>query len=1049
MAWNGGVSLAVWMGGVAVEIDSARRSAAAVQPATDDEQTRKVYAAISKALNRQLVVDILCGASAGGLNGALLAAAMVNGRRLPTDLMRAKWIGIGDFSSLLQPIENSEPKSIMQGGSSPSDPGIFYREVRRFFAAILDSDGADPDEEKETRTTPPIARTDVHLDVMMTNVAGEPVSFRDVWGFELAAREYRAPFRFRYPEDYTLEALATAARASASFPFAFEPFKIVGDAAVRAGLAGDRYAVDGGLLENAPIKPAIEAIPDRPASTPVKRFVCYVNAAPPTAAPAEEDPVEPTLRDVAGYIINIPRDGRFVDQLYAIRDEARRGLLASKLQPDLLRMPMGSLEATATALLRTYRLRRLATALEEIVEDPAQVADLLDEALDGDTDAENIPWLPDTVNPPAIAVDWRWGIAPAERILHLEIDILRGLIPEGDPRSRERVLQARGLVQAQLARLIDLRNIFIAEMGRLVGAPGDIDLLGAMAGLDVANREQVTGALDAAWAAFSEVLLDERLYGINNFGAFVNDLLDGSALQAGEARQRFDRRALSIEVIRRAFNDDAAADTAQQLLFAQLTPVTPTEIFRHREGDGGAPDSGEDKLTGIRLGHFAAFYRSSWRANDFMWGRLDGATRVVDLLLEDAPARAEELRGLGAKVNISAFVADLLAVGESHASVRDWLVDELLTEGDGDLTARLTEAIGDDLNGGDGSLTRRVCATLAQLEVVAEELPVLVSATANDMKLGCFTTPLKFDPENDLRGTIEQLRSGFAADQKEQLRLPDLLGRDSGDEATSDLALHTIAQALIITLATVRNINVVLGKVVAAFRVPFVSIVGLTARPQPTPKKGWLQKVVSRVPSERIGTVGSFFGASSYIALRLTTTHERHAGLGSLWSVPTLLYWVSALALFGVILVPLVRIAKTHSDWRRFRQIAWLIGLVGTALALPIFFASWKGKLPFAEIIATAGSRALPAALTGLALAVAIAGVPTLKFLPGFVSDKVAGLLKRLPLTALLGAIGFVLGGYSSRYLGAASAWWQWAAAASAWASVLVFAGYSALGSKT
>src|SRR5205823_11928830 len=52
-------------------------------------------------------------------------------------------------------------------------------------------------------------------------------------------------------------------------------------------------------------------------------------------------------------------------------------------------------------------------------------------------------------------------------------------------------------------------------------------------------------------------------------------------------------------------------------------------------------DSGEDKLTGIRLMHFSGFYRRSWRANDYMWGRLDGATRIVDLLVD--PARALEV----------------------------------------------------------------------------------------------------------------------------------------------------------------------------------------------------------------------------------------------------------------------------------------------------------------------------------------------------------------------------------------------------------------------
>ena len=42
----------------------------------------------------------------------------------------------------------------------------------------------------------------------------------------------------------------------------------------------------------------------------------------------------------------------------------------------------------------------------------------------------------------------------------------------------------------------------------------------------------------------------------------------------------------------------------------------------HRNGPG-------DKLTGVRTAHFAAFYRRSWRANDWMWGRLDAADRLT------------------------------------------------------------------------------------------------------------------------------------------------------------------------------------------------------------------------------------------------------------------------------------------------------------------------------------------------------------------------------------------------------------------------------------
>ena len=40
------------------------------------------------------------------------------------------------------------------------------------------------------------------------------------------------------------------------------------------------------------------------------------------------------------------------------------------------------------------------------------------------------------------------------------------------------------------------------------------------------------------------------------------------------------------------------------------------------------------KLRGVEFHHFAAFYKSSWRAWDWMWGRLDGSGWLVHILLD-------------------------------------------------------------------------------------------------------------------------------------------------------------------------------------------------------------------------------------------------------------------------------------------------------------------------------------------------------------------------------------------------------------------------------
>jgi patatin-related protein len=66
------------------------------------------------------------------------------------------------------------------------------------------------------------------------------------------------------------------------------------------------------------------------------------------------------------------------------------------------------------------------------------------------------------------------------------------------------------------------------------------------------------------------------------------------------------------------------------------------EVFRVSPEDAKYLDGGRlgvDKLTGTALGHFGAFLQRNWRQNDILWGRLDGAERIINALLpnDEAP----------------------------------------------------------------------------------------------------------------------------------------------------------------------------------------------------------------------------------------------------------------------------------------------------------------------------------------------------------------------------------------------------------------------------
>ena len=78
LGMRGGVSLAVWIGGACAEIDELRRAGGE----TDDPA---FWAKLLEASNyERVVVDVMAGASAGGLNGVLFAAAIRNGFRWVT-----------------------------------------------------------------------------------------------------------------------------------------------------------------------------------------------------------------------------------------------------------------------------------------------------------------------------------------------------------------------------------------------------------------------------------------------------------------------------------------------------------------------------------------------------------------------------------------------------------------------------------------------------------------------------------------------------------------------------------------------------------------------------------------------------------------------------------------------------------------------------------------------------------------------------------------------------------------------------------------------------
>ncbi len=82
-----------------------------------------------------------------------------------------------------------------------------------------------------------------------------------------------------------------------------------------------------------------------------------------------------------------------------------------------------------------------------------------------------------------------------------------------------------------------------------------------------------------------------------------------------------------------------------ELEVVKVDRISPDDAQSIRTGGAAAT------LKGIELGHFGAFFSRTYRENDYLWGRLHAADRLVDILLSAVP-EAQPIDGLTFKVKL-------------------------------------------------------------------------------------------------------------------------------------------------------------------------------------------------------------------------------------------------------------------------------------------------------------------------------------------------------------------------------------------------------------
>nr|WP_042185311.1 patatin-like protein [Kibdelosporangium sp. MJ126-NF4]CEL16693.1 hypothetical protein [Kibdelosporangium sp. MJ126-NF4]CTQ88956.1 hypothetical protein [Kibdelosporangium sp. MJ126-NF4] len=1055
---NGGVSLAVWMGGVVVELDRLTRAADG-------------YGDLLRLVGATARADVISGTSAGGINGAALALAQVN-PRADLNSLRELWAEQGRMDLLLRTPFKGAPVSLLKGDEFflPRLEDAMRRLTTRY-------------EPREVQARP------MDLRITTTLLQGVTKTTTDALGQRLTQSIHQGSFRFRrdderdhfaddghLPPDLTHQ-LALAARSSASFPVAFEPsFVPLGeDSPMRDVASWDRsqYVVDGGALVNTPTREALEAIDQMPAEGPTRRVMLLVFPHAAAAGPEKPPQSHDEKPSVIGAVRSIMRaqssqsNRTFVDEIekYNRGAGARRGgrnALLSRLSTsdEPLAGQLYSLVATLHPHYRDIRLRRAAWKLAE--------RQMVARAKTGDPDGEawsferikdavevahrkwlkdngSLPYVPSTAPPVSIgelgASGWPWDITTGERIAASALDMLKRLVwvMTKDSAINE-IHAARATVHAARAQLRRMRvAMHKAWEDEPVESPDGecwenrlVEYNARMTGEEGTQVRDLVLRTAAAFGAGAEILgtddslvvRDPDLAAWRDFAQLSDDDMDASL----PSDYRWLSRLLALEVATTCLADDSDAPEEQQVELAQISLQTPNSFARLSV----TPD---DKAGGYSLSRFSGFLKRSWRANDWIWGRMDAASMLCRVMLDPARIkRAADLSGRLDTVDAATIVDDLV----KHL-FGGMPTDQRIQQLRDDAVAELTHALAAER----GAALPATCTSLADLvawalhiQIIIEELPELRRAIAADSVDGANIRSHGERFVKQYAGLLDSLEMLPAGRQLTpdtvDLGIKALdafdragIGREPlGEEAASDQMIRTVATAAatVVTLADSPQLGVKAARpVTRSLRglalLPYWAVFGLT-------KGGRLARFLGQFGLATGGLllVLSIFGALPEWAEAPAASFGGGAILAAFgYSAVRTSSLLHGLVLLTPI-VPLVAYGLSETDSAQTKYgLTGLIGLVCVVAALLLL-----GSLPGTSLtpMGSVGKviTGFPAWLksrnwVGPLVALGVVGVGTLIWLSGILGflDSNAALV--LLVTAGLVAVAGVLSYFGGRGL--------------------------------
>ncbi|MCP3735300.1 patatin-like protein [Sphingomonas sp. RP10(2022)] len=725
----GGISLAVYMHGITKEVwrmVRASRGAHAGDPPGDGSEGiyRALLAEIEGLadLKVRVLADIIAGASAGGINGIFLAQAITTGQSLEplTDL----WLTSADVEALIDP--EAAPASrfskmwalplawVAAGRSADKVEELDEAtrdEVRTklshfvrsrwfeppfggatFTGLLLDAFEAMAHSDAGPRLLPDGQPLD--LFVTCTDFTGHPERLRLNSPPEVMETEHRIVLGFSdHGAGGTLGAipdLAFAARATSSFPGAFPPFtvgELDGVLETRsiawperrdflkralprqfaANQADKAVLIDGSVLANAPFRPAIDALKERPARREIDRRFVYIDPSPGIKIRLGSGGAKPGFfQTILGALSDLPRQQPIRDNLDAIADRSDR----------------------------IDRMRGIVTALRPAVEEEIEALFGHTLFLDRPTPARLIAWRRRAQAAAASRAGYSYAAYGHLKLSGVVATITALLYHVGGEPGQQRWRRIRAGIEAAIAER-GFGGVAPSFSGKESAATIDflrtfdigfrirrLRLMARRLSEIEADGVDATAMRDAIYTSLAAYLDRQRaddhphlrhqvrrLRGheagplLDMLGEALNlTALDGDTdarlADAFATLDRATRRALLLAYLGFPYFDSA---TLPLLQGEGLDEFDPIKVDRIAPDDATAIRSGgaEATLKGIQFNSFGAFFSRAYRENDYLWGRLHGAERMIDICVSTLPSTVRMKAGRVAAIKRAAFRAIL------------------------------------------------------------------------------------------------------------------------------------------------------------------------------------------------------------------------------------------------------------------------------------------------------------------------------------------------------------------------------------------------------